>query len=349
MRDLTPEGLDYVNRALGDKVTGALRGSDPRPDDARIYRRAAGRDPAARSRTTRTRAVGAAYAAARRAYAGPSREIEALDLGRRAYGDNVTREQVARDFAGLGTDGERQQFRQGLFSAASEKLARKGDGANFADALAGNQAFRDKLGTVAASPEALGRFGDALDRARQTFTEATRPNVQALHGALDTLDAKVARGADDGVTAARNALVGHLGQDPSFARGRALQGDYNLLTGALDDGATALRSGPNAIHPEDFAERFAGRTPAGQAAERIAMRNQVDRALGQKPNDLLALRSTLQGEEGWNGRKIASAFGDDAGDALAGHSAARGNVRRDARQGRRWREIGRAAEGVGCP
>ncbi len=317
MRDLTPEGLDYVKRALDDKVTGALRGSDPRPDDARIYGGLKDEilgaienhpDPA----------VGAAYTAARRAYAGPSREIEALDLGRRAYGDNVTREQVARNFAGLGTDGERQQFRQGLFSAASEKLARKGDGANFADALAGNQAFRDKLGTVAASPEALGRFGDALDRARQTFTEATRPNVQALHGALDTLDAKVARGADDGVTAARNALVGHLGQDPSFARGRALQGDYNLLTGALDDGATALRSGPNAIHPEDFAERFAGRTPAGQAAERIAMRNQVDRALGQKPNDLLALRSTLQGEEGWNGRKIASAFGDDAGDALAG-------------------------------
>ena len=315
MLDLTPEGLDYVKRALDDKVTGALRGSDPRPDDARIYGGLkdelldaieAHPDPN----------VAGAYAAARRAYAGPSREIEALDAGRRAYGDSVTREQVARDFGALGTDGERQQFRQGLFSAAAEKLARKGDGSNFADALAGNQAFRDKLGTVAASPEALGRFGDALDRARQTFTEATRPNVQGLHGALDTLDAKVARGADDGVTAARNALVDHLGQDPSFARGRALQGDFNLLTGALDDGATALRSGPNAIHPEDFAERFAGRTPAGQAAERIAMRNQVDRALGQKPNDLLALRSTLQGDDGWNSRKIGSAFGQDAADGL---------------------------------
>ena len=315
-RDITPEGLDYVHRALGDKVAAALRGADPRPDDARIIgglqdelRDAMENHPDAR--------VADAYAAARRAYAGPSRELEALDLGRRAYGDNVTREQAARDFTGLRTDGERQQYRQGFFSAAAEKLARKGDGTNFVDSLAGNQAFRDKLATVAASPEALGRFGSAVDLARQRFTEATRPNAQALHAALDTLDTKVARGTDDGVTAARNALEGHLGQNADFARGRELQGSYNALTGALDDGATALRSGPSAIHPDDFAERFAGRTGAGQEAERIAMRNQVDRALGSKPNDLLALRSTLQGEEGWNGRKIASAFGDDAGDALA--------------------------------
>ena len=314
-RDITPEGLDYVHRALGDKVAAALRGADPRPDDARIIgglqdelRDAMENHPDSR--------VADAYAAARRAYAGPSREIEALDLGRRAYGDNVTREQAARDFTGLRTDGERQQFRQGFFSAAVEKLARKGDGANFVDSLTGNQAFRDKLATVAASPEALGRFGGALDLARQRFTEATRPNTQALHAALDTLDTKVARGADDGVTAARNALVSHLGQNGDFARGRELQGSYNALTSALDDGATALRSGPNALHPDDFAERFAGRTGAGQEAERIAMRNQVDRALGSKPNDLLALRSTLQGEDGWNGRKIGSAFGDDAADAL---------------------------------
>ncbi len=293
-RDITPEGLDYVHRALGDKVAAALRGADPRPDDARIIgglqdelRDAMENHPDSR--------VADAYAAARRAYAGPSRELEALDLGRRAYGDNVTREQAARDFTGLRTDGERQQYRQGFFSAAAEKLARKGDGANFVDSLAGNQAFRDKLATVAASPEALGRFGSAVDLARQRFTEATRPNAQALHAALDTLDTKVARGADDGVTAARNALEGHLGQNADFARGRELQGSYNALTGALDDGATALRSGPSAIHPDDFAERFAGRTGAGQEAERIAMRNQVDRALGSKPNDLLALRIDAAG------------------------------------------------------
>lgn len=94
----------------------------------------------------------------------------------------------------------------------------------------GNQLTTLATPSSAPSPEALGRFGDALDLARQRFTEATRPNVRALHGALDSLDAKVARGADDGVEASRNALLDVLNRNPDFARGRTLQGDYNLLS-----------------------------------------------------------------------------------------------------------------------
>ncbi len=180
-RQLTPEGLDYVKRALGDKVDRAQ--SAGKRDDARIFSGlkddllgaiAAHPDPA----------IADAYGAARRAYAGPSREMDALDAGRRAIGDNVTREQLGRQFGDLVTDGERQRFREGAFGALSEKLAKRPDGGSFVDAVAGNQALRDKLSTLAASPEALDRFHGALDTARQSFTEATRPDVQALHGAL---------------------------------------------------------------------------------------------------------------------------------------------------------------------
>ena len=310
----TAEGLDTIKQAIDDKISLAQRAGSN--NDARIYT-GLKNDLVGAVDNHPDPAVASAWQAARRAYAGPSREIDALDGGRRAFGDNVTREQMARDYSALATDGERQQFRAGLFGAASEKLARRPDGGNFADAIAGNQAVRDKLATVASSPEALGRLNTTLDQARQTFTETTRPTAETLHRALDVLDAKAA-GGDAGILASRNALGTYLGQDPNFARGRALQGDYNLLTGALSDGATALRSGDSAIHPEDFAERFAGRTPAGQAAERIGIRNQVDRALGQKPNDLLALRNTLQGEDGWNAAKIGTAFGGDAGNALQG-------------------------------
>ena len=60
--------------------------------------------------------------------------------------------------------------------------------------------------------------GIAARVAGQRFTEATRPDARALHAALDTLDAKVRKGADDGVTAARNWHTA-CGQVPNLARG----------------------------------------------------------------------------------------------------------------------------------
>ncbi len=312
-RQLTPEGLDYVKRALGDKVDRAQ--SAGKRDDARIF--AGLKDDLLGAIANHPDpAIADAYGAARQAYAGPSREMDALDAGRRAVGDSVTREQLGRQFGDLTTDGERQRFREGAFGALSEKLAKRPDGGSFVDAVSGSQALRDKLSTLAASPEALSRFHGALDTARQTFTDATRPDVQALHGALQSLDAKVAKGSDAGVQSARDALAEQLGAHPDFARGRAVEANANSLLGALDDGKTALRSGANAIHPADFADRFGARSPAGQSAERIAMRADLDATLRQRVGDVEALRSKLGGDDGFNAAKIGTAFGEDAPNRL---------------------------------
>ncbi|RYC29682.1 hypothetical protein D3273_22670 [Lichenibacterium minor] len=311
---LTPEGLDYLKRTLGDKIDTAQRAGNR--DDARIYTGLQQQLLGAIERHPDS-SIAEAYGAARQAYAGPSREIDALNSGRAAFADNVTPEQVQREYAALSTDGERQRYRDGMFAAGSEKLTKGNDTSNFVRTVSGNQALRDKFAAVVPHQEAIDVFNGHIARAQQQFTEATRPTPEAMHHALGVLDARVARGEAD-IAPARDALAAHMAADPYYARGRALDQEYGALGQAMTDGRTALRTGPNAIHPDDFADRFGGRTGAGQAAERVTMRDAVSSALRQNPNDLGTLSRTLQGDDGYNAAKIGTAFGQDAADALRG-------------------------------
>ena len=324
-RQLTPEGLDYVKRALDDKVAKARYGSEPSPDDARVFGDLKGQllgaienhpDPS----------IADAYSTARQAYAAPSREIDALHAGRAAVGDSVTPEQVQREFGALGTDGERQQYRNGVFNALRDKLGKASDTANFVRTVSGSQALRDKFAAVAPHQGALDNFNAAMDRAQQTFTEAQRPTPQAWRGALFRLDAQAAKG-DAGAVAARDDLAAHLGQNPDFARARGIQQDYSGLKGAIDYGRESLGASGNPIWPTGFAERFAAMTPAEQAAVRTGQRSLMEEAVGTKPNDQLAIKGLFQtgntpgytapGVEpgspdlsGWNAQKLVTAYGE---------------------------------------
>ena len=265
-----------------------------------------------------------AYAQARQSFAGNSDLLTALRQGQQAAGTGVTREQVAGDFAQLGTDGERELYRLGLGNAFRENLSRAGDTSNFADRVAGNQQLRDKLTTVAPSQEALDAFNQHMDVARQTFAQAQVPTPQGFHGALDVLDGRAP--ADPAVAAARDAMAARLGQNPDFAQGRALQADYGnpaipgsgTLPQALDAGRTALRGGPNAIHPEDYASAFTGRSPAAQEAQRVGLNSEIYRHLGDKPNDLVALKNVVKGDNDRSRSILGTTFGQPAADTLAG-------------------------------
>ena len=311
---LTPEGLDYLKRALGDRVDTAQQAGNR--DDARIYSGLQGEllgaienhpDPS----------IAEAYGAARRAYAGPSREIDALNAGRTAFGDNVTAEQVQREYAALATDGERQRYRQGMFSAGSDKLSKAGDTSNFVRTVAGNQALRDKFAAVVPHPEALDTFNGHVARAQQQFTEAQRPTPEAWQQALQALDARAAKG-EPGIAAARDALAAHMGQNPDFARARGMQQDYSGLQDAITAGRTALRGGPTGVHPEDYATAFSGLSPAGQAAQRIGLADNVYRKLGDTRNDLTAINDVIKGPNDRSRAIIGTTFGQDAADRLAG-------------------------------
>ncbi len=325
-RQLTPEGLDYVKRALDDKVAKARYGSEPSPDDARVFGDLKGQllgaienhpDPS----------IADAYSTARQAYAAPSREIDALHAGRAAVGDSVTPEQVQREFGALGTDGERQQYRNGVFNALRDKLGKASDTANFVRTVSGNQALRDKFAAVAPHQGALDTFNAAMDRASQTFTEAQRPTPQAWRGALGRLDTQAAKG-DTGAAAARDDLASHLGQNPDFARARGIQRDYEGLKGAVDYGRESLAAGGNPIWPSAHADRLAAMTPAEVAAAKVGQRSLMEEAVGVKPNDQLAIKQLFQTGNtpgytapgvtpgnpdlsGWNAQKLASTYGHE--------------------------------------
>ena len=317
---ITPKGLDLVKRALQDKADIARRNGSN--DDARIFGNLKDEllgaienhpDPS----------IADAYGAARQAYAGPSREIDALNAGRAAFGDNVTAEQVQREYAALATDGERQRYRQGMFAAGSQKLSKAGDTSNFVRTVAGNQALRDKFAAVVPHPEALDTFNGHVSRAQQQFTEAQRPTPEAWQQALQALDARAAKG-EPGIAAARDALAAHMGQNPDFARARGMQQDYAGLQDAITAGRTALRGGPTGVHPEDYAAAFSGLSPAGQAAQRIGLADNVYRKLGDTRNDLTAINDVIKGPNDRSRAIIGTTFGQDAADRLAGAASREG-------------------------
>ena len=317
---ITPEGLDYVKRALQDKADIARRNGSN--DDARIFGDLKG-DLLGAIENHPDPSIAETYGAARRAYAGPSREMDALNAGRAALGDNITPEQVQREYAALGTHGEQQQYRNGMYAAGRDKLAKAGDGRNFVDMVAGNDAIRAKFGSVAHDQGAVDNFNAAMDRARQTFTEAQRPTPQAWQAALAALDARAAKG-EPGIAEARDALAAHMGQNPDFARARGIQQDYAGLQDAITAGRTALRGGPTAVHPEDYAAAFSGQSPAGQAAQRIGLADNVYRKLGDTRNDLTAINDVIKGPNDRSRDIIGTTFGQDAADRLAGAASREG-------------------------
>ena len=286
---VTAEGLDYVGRTLRDKIDTAQRAGNR--DDARVY--SGLRDQLLNAVDNHPdEGVRGAWQAARDAYKGPSREIDALQAGREALADGVTPEQMRRDFAALGTDGERQQYRNGLFNAMRDKLGKASDTANFVRTVSGNQALRDKFATVAHSPAALDAFNATMGQAQQRFTEATRPTPEAWHQALAALDARAAKG-EPGIAAARDALAAHMAQNPDYARARGIQAEYGGLQDAIGYGRQSLAGGADPIWPSTYAARIGDMSPAAVAANRVGQRATMEEAVGLAPNDQLAIKRLL--------------------------------------------------------
>ncbi len=71
-----------------------------------------------------------------------------------------------------------------------------------------------------------------------------------------------------------------------------------------------LAGGPSgAISPTFHRYQFDQLSPAAQLGEKVGTRGLIDAAVGVKPNDLVAARSLMQGENGWNAQKLATQHG----------------------------------------
>lgn len=94
---------------------------------------------------------------------------------------------------------------------------------------------------------------------------------------------------------------------------------------AFGQGQQVLRTGPEAPHPADIVEQMvSGAVPQGTMVGPSAVpfrlsqgaRADIDRLIGTKANDLLALKQAVGGTGDWNRTKLVAAFGAEKADAL---------------------------------
>lgn len=93
----------------------------------------------------------------------------------------------------------------------------------------------------------------------------------------------------------------------------------------FDTGTQLLRTGPEAPHPSDVIEQMvSGAVPQAKGVGPSAVpfrlsqgaRADIDRLIGTKSNDLLALKNAVGGEGDWNRAKLAAVFGQEKADKL---------------------------------
>lgn len=105
-------------------------------------------------------------------------------------------------------------------------------------------------------------------------------------------------------------------QVPGYANANAVSHALANRAEAVKLGTQYLGNGKTTPSPEQFAQAF---DPLAQG-EKIALakgsRGEIDRILGTKANDLVALKGELQGEGGWNTAKLATVHGQPAIDEL---------------------------------
>ena len=180
---------------------------------------------------------------------------------------------------------------------------------------------------------AKGTDAARLDQAAELLRAPGRINGQvipeydprALHRAKMELDAQIARTEGQTGSAAATAtrdLVG-VRSDLNNALETQVPGyaDANLSYGAAARAREALGEGQKVlsptIWPHDQAAAFDALPIEGQAAYRHGARAAVEQAVGNRTNDLQALRNIIKDESDWNRSKLAKAFDPQSVDSLA--------------------------------
>jgi len=226
-------------------------------------------------------------------------------------------------------------------------LRKKTDAANYAVVHA-QQAPVDVSSVVAAIdnklPTAVGDQRTALNAIRKelvktpataaadgtTIPETYQDNSELLHNLRQEIDKTINYGdpglgvpqgavqrANGSLVGVRNALDEALKtQVPGMAEADAASAALAKRAEAVQSGTQVLDSGKTATSPDDFAKLRDAMQPGEQIAQNKGIRGEIDRLVGTKKNDLVALQGALQGEGGWNTAKLATAFGPENANAL---------------------------------
>jgi hypothetical protein len=116
------------------------------------------------------------YRAARAAFAGHSKLLDAMATGRSLL--NRDPEITAKQLASM-TPSERDFVRAGLAKALRDKAASVQDGADITKRIFGNPAMRDRIAAAFETPEQFSAFENAVNRESQMYANAQRINPRA--------------------------------------------------------------------------------------------------------------------------------------------------------------------------
>lgn len=284
----TWQTLDYIKRGLDDVVQANKTAGAGRLDTA-------GRatNNTLQELLQRVDEANPAYAAARAAYAGPTRERQALELGTKAL--NASDQEILQMTGNL-SDSELDQFLLGYRAAMGQAVDRRVDGGNKAAALLGTPRKRQALEQAFGDRANLERFGRTLQDENQAYE---------TYRAIATGSPTAERLADDAMTDDLSLLQDATGK---AIKGAATGGIAGLLASGMDAAGDVWK----------FGAGKAGERAREDAAallfntDRAALEDAMRQAFKLQAADRLRLQSLDRGS-----RYVGGLFGRGAGGVAA--------------------------------
>lgn len=156
------------------------------------------------------------------------------------------------------------------------------------------------------------------------------PSPEALHATREAIDGLIGDATNDKViralTNARRQVDEALGRAaPGIKDVDARYAELARQSEGLERGARVLDSGRTAVRPSELAAEIQqGALPQGTQVGpsavplrmRQGLRADIDREIGNRANDLEALKKVIKGEGDWNREKLALVFGPDEANAI---------------------------------
>jgi hypothetical protein len=175
---------------------------------------------------------------------------------------------------------------------------------------------------------AVQKIRSMLDETGGTGRLETNPGVllqtrQAVDDMLETVQSSNARNA---IQTARQAIDDALAQaTPTVKEADASYAELARQKTALQRGQTVLASGRESPRPIELAEEFKkGALPQGKQIGPSAVplrlrqgaRAEIERIVGTKANDRVALKDIIKGDGDWNRARLSTLFGKDKSNAI---------------------------------
>lgn len=181
-------------------------------------------------------------------------------------------------------------------------------------------ALDNRIGTtVGQTQNTLRNVRDLLSDANGNALRDPQMVMAVRHELDGMIDSETNRTIQGALKDIRKALDNELGSAvPGLKAVDAQFQEVARQADSLERGQTILDSGRTAVRPTELDAQVAAATPGQQLRLSQGARAEIDRLIGTKGNDRVALNQLLKGEGSWNRQRLETVFGKPKADALLG-------------------------------